>query len=447
MITDLILPKFNMDMESGVLIRWLRSEGDRVSVGDVVAEVSTDKVNMEVEATADGILFDLRYAEGDTVPVTAPIARIASDETEIARMRAGRRAEPHPTVQVAEAPRPSIALQRPSGEPAVPKWEPYEEGRPGPYPDRQPRAPAVQGRGESQIGAIERPRATPAARRLARELGVDLASLAPAGRRITSAQVQQAARPPAANGESLRSARLGGEALPRGAPARQLTLGASGPHEAARSPLVSLWAEVRLGGHLETLGTASRPSRQAVWVFLVARALRDHPLLNCSLGETGLVPNSPVHIALQIPAQAGLRSTVVREADRLTLLEIDEELRDHRPGSVGRSPEPANPGDATFTIVDLGEADVEGFVPALRPPQVAALGLGRPGPRVTAVDGDGLRVETRLQLTLVCDGRAADEAQAASFLATLRRLVMSPDVVEAGLIAAAAVRSGSLARL
>src|SRR6266487_2481964 len=76
-----------MDMESAVLLKWLRAEGDRVQEGDPIAEVETDKVNMEVEATADGILFDLRYAEGDTVPVTAPIARIAPDEAAMAAAR------------------------------------------------------------------------------------------------------------------------------------------------------------------------------------------------------------------------------------------------------------------------------------------------------------------------------------------------------------------------
>ncbi|HEY5629761.1 MAG TPA: lipoyl domain-containing protein, partial [Candidatus Limnocylindrales bacterium] len=87
MTTDLILPMFNMEMESGVLVKWLRSEGDVVEKGDPVAEVETDKVNMEVESTADGILFDLRYAEGDIVPVTATIARIAPDEAALAAAR------------------------------------------------------------------------------------------------------------------------------------------------------------------------------------------------------------------------------------------------------------------------------------------------------------------------------------------------------------------------
>ena len=101
MTTDLILPKFNMDMEGAVLLRWLRAEGDRVELGEPVAEVETDKVNMEVEATADGFLFDLRYAEGDTVPVTMTIARIAEDE---AAMVQAQRASAPASRQHAPAP-------------------------------------------------------------------------------------------------------------------------------------------------------------------------------------------------------------------------------------------------------------------------------------------------------------------------------------------------------
>lgn len=445
MITDVILPKFNMDMESAVLIRWLRREGDRVAAGDPVAEVETDKVNMEVEATADGVLFDLRYAEGDVVPVSVPIARIASDEAELTAAAAASRAAPDAPVGFGGgAPSPSSAAATampPDFEPVQPLDTSEGATRPS---DEGALAPSrVSGR----LSVPGRPRATPAARRLARELGVDLVSVARSGERLTAARLAEVAaalerpRPPAPPN------RAGDETLAPGPAGGSRQRDQGGASEAGSAPQVlSLWTEVRVSGPL--IGKESQghePTPPAIWVFLVARVLRDHPRLNALYRGGRVEPHAAIDIALQVPGGGGLSTIVLRDADRQTLFQLDDTIRTERRRERSGRSEAGDDGDGTFTIVDLDEVDVDGFIPVLRQPQVATLGIGCRRPRVAAA-GEGLRVEERVQLSLACDARAVDEGQAASFLASLRRLVMSPTVVETALMAAESVGDLGVAR-
>jgi hypothetical protein len=251
---------------------------------------------------------------------------------------------------------------------------------------------------------------------------------------------------PASPREASWSEHASGQAAISGRPIRHLAFHARNLDTSEQGPVVTLWSDVRPGRDLDGLGSSSRPSRAAAWIFLVARALQDHPLLNCSLREGALVPNRGVHVALHMPGDAGLRSVLVREADRLTLLDIDDAIRQQALHGSEVAAESTERGASTFTVVDLTDAEIDGFAPALRPSQVATLGIGRLGPRATAADGQGLRVETRVQLTLVCDGRAVDEARAAAFLATLRGLVMNPNIVDEGLAAAESLRSATSRR-
>ncbi len=439
MITDVILPKFNMDMESAILIRWLRREGERVAAGDPVAEVGTDKVNMEVEATADGILFDLRYAEGDTVPVTVPIARIASDEAELTAGAPESRAALEAAVEVGgRAPAPpssAAAAEAPHFEPVQPV-DPGAQQRPTRPSDEAAVAPSPL---SDRLSIPGRPRATPAARRLARELGVDLASVARSGERLTAARISEAAaleRPPlTAPSNRARQEEIAPEPT---SGSRRLERG--GASEAGTGPQVlSLWTEVRVGGPLVAKESGGHePTPAAVWVFLVARALRDHPRLNASYRGGRVAPHAAIHIALQVPGGVGMSTIILRDADRQTLFQLDRAIRAERHRERSRRPEAGEDVEGTFTIVDLGELDIDGFIPILRQTQVATLGIGCRRPRVAAA-GDGLRVEERVELTLACDARAVDEGQAASFLASLRRLAMIPTVIQAGLTAAESV--------
>lgn len=443
MTTDLILPKFNMDMESAVLLKWLRADGDRVQQGDPVAEVETDKVNMEVEATTDGILFDLRYAEGDTVPVTAPIARIAPDEAAVAEAQRSRGA---------------ASGGGPSAPSAVAEATPGTELPSAPV-DRATVSTTVVEAAAATAGKV---RATPAVRRLAREHGIDLASLASNGARVTASIVQAAIeardRPEAASAASTSPTMPAPGAPPRpvsrplaAPPARLATASPPPPPsggipldatrraiaermtKANEAPQITLNVEVRAGAlSLLRQESPSRPSFSAIFAVALARALRDHPSLNCTFEEGMIVPHASVDIGIAVARPAGLIVPVLRDADRLTIVEADRQIRDLVARARDARLRLEDVTGGTFTMTSLGEADIDHFSPLLNPPQVGILGIGRLAPRVIAVDG-GIRVEPTVYLSLTCDHRVIDGEPGAAFLGTLRGLLESPGWLASGM--------------
>lgn len=452
MAVDLILPKFNMDMESGVLVKWLRAEGDHVREGDPIAEIETDKVNMEVEATADGILTGLRFAEGDTVPVTAPIATIAAEGAATAQdPRAdGAAALPVPGPEL-------LAVAAPAG---------ADDGS-GSAATGERRAiattsaPAAAGAGGAVTTAAPgKVRATPAVRRLARERGIDLATLASPGERVTAAMLDGPARggagatttaqiQPRAGGRAANTAAA--TAPPAGAPSAPASAAAESSRgrpldstrraiaermtKANEAPQITLTVEVRAGA-LSRLraSSASRPSFSALFAVAVARALRDHPALNVTFEDGFIVDHEGVHLGIAVARPAGLIVPVLHDADRLTVLEADRRIRDlvatAREGGLRLD----DVRGGTFTMTSLGEAGIDVFSPLLNPPQVGILGIGRLANRVVAV-GDGIRVEPTVHLSLSCDHRVIDGEPGAAFLASIRELLEAPDWLASSLAA------------
>ncbi|MEZ0239721.1 MAG: dihydrolipoamide acetyltransferase family protein [Chloroflexota bacterium] len=433
---ELILPKFNMDMESGVLVKWLRAEGDHVREGDPVAEIETDKVNMEVEATADGVLTGLRFAEGDTVPVTAPIATIAAEGGAAAGPGASRTAE-------SRAPdSPGATLVAPAtGADGGPAGGTRADAR----TSVQAIAPAVGS--ALGAGASGKVRATPAVRRLARERGIDLATLAAAGERVTAAMLEA---PAASAATGSRVPVLEAPARPgtAGGPSRSVTSPALGrPLDPTRraiaermtkaneAPQITLTVEVRAGALSRLRASSSaRPSFSALFAVAVARALRDHPALNVTFEDGHIVDHDGVQLGIAVARPAGLIVPVLHDADRLAVLDADREIRElvARARDGGLRLDDVTGG--TFTITSLGEAGVDVFSPLLNPPQVGILGIGRLANRVIAID-DGIRVEPTVHLSLSCDHRVIDGEPGAAFLATLRGLIERPEWLAGSLAA------------
>jgi pyruvate dehydrogenase E2 component (dihydrolipoamide acetyltransferase) len=446
--TDLILPKFNMDMETAVLVRWLRADGDRVEDGDPVAEVETDKVNMEVEATAGGILCGLRFAPGDVVPVTVPIASIAPDEAAAEAVRASIGAQPTEP----EAAQPQ-AVEGPTAEAARSDATASEPAA--------KEAEVAEGTGQTS----SRPRATPAIRRLAREHGIDLAQLADADGRVTPAALQAAlerrtdasapvsevpaaavqapaVQAPAAqahdgaapapsvptSGESARPA--GTTRTPLDATRRAI---AERMTTASRVPLITLTVEVRAGALVRLRDeSVARPSFSAIFAIAAARAIRDHPLVNSTFEDGVVITHAAVDLGIAVARPAGLIVPVLRDADRLTVLEADAKIRDLVARARAGQLRLDDVSGGSFTITSLGEAGVDSFTPLLNPPQVAILAIGRLAPRVVPIE-NGIAVEPTVRLSLACDHRVIDGAPGAEFLATLRRLLEAPAWLAASL--------------
>jgi pyruvate dehydrogenase E2 component (dihydrolipoamide acetyltransferase) len=347
--------------------------------------------------------------------VTASIATIAAEGGDAAAAAAGRSTSnvPTPTATVAPpAPKPA----------AAPATEASPARAAGP-------AQAVL------AGAPGKVRATPAVRRLARERGIDIATLAAPGERVTAAMLATPA--PAAGAVGIVTPPVAPPAPARRAPAGAPSAGrpldatrraiAERMAKANEAPQITLTVEVRAGA-LSRLrsSSATKPSYSALFAVAVARALRDHPALNVTFEDGAIVDHEGVHLGIAVARPTGLIVPVLHDADRITAPEADRRIRDLVAKARGGGLRLDDVSGGTFTITSLGEAGIDVFSPLLNPPQVGILGIGRLANRVIAV-GDGIRVEPTVYLSLSCDHRVIDGEPGAAFLATLRGLLEAPD--------------------
>jgi pyruvate dehydrogenase E2 component (dihydrolipoamide acetyltransferase) len=364
--TEVRLPRFNMDMTEGTIVRWFRAEGERVGEGDPLCEVETDKVNMEVEAPAAGILCS-PVGEGETVPVATVIARLAADEAEASAIGSG--------------------------------------------------APAG-GDGGATGGRV---RAVPRARRLAAEHGIQLAALADADGRVSLEAVQAAiARSTGGRAEGAPAAGPRPLDPTRRAIAARMTRAQAAPH-------ITLEVEVRFGPLLGWRAERDpRPSTTALVAAATLRALRAHPLINSTFEEGLLTTHERVNLGVAVARPQGLVVPVLRDADGLTVIELDRRLREliqrARAGRLGLD----DTAGGTFSISSLGGAGVDRFTALVNPPQVAILAVGRIADRVAPIRG-GIGVERTACLSLGCDHRVVDGAPGAAFLASLKEAIEEPD--------------------
>ena len=398
MATEVKLPRLGQGMESGTIVRWLKSEGDAVAKREPLYELDTDKVTQEVEAEADGILLKIVVAEGE-VDVGTTVGVIGKEGEEF-------------TVAAVTAPAPAEA---PAATPA-----PADLAEPA-------HAPAA-----SAAEADGRVKASPLARRIARERGIDLAGVSGTGPdgRVIAEDVENA---PAGGPSIVASfAAPSGEVeiveltTTRKTIARRLT-------DAWTAPVFQLGVSVDMTEALalrERLVTrlaegASKPTVNDILTKLAAVALTRHRAVNAVFtGDTiQRFPNA--HVAIAVAAPNGLIVPVIRDADRRTIQEIAEARTD----LVGRARSGkltlADLEGGTFTISNLGMFGVEQFVAVLNPPQVAILAVGAVKDTAVVVDG-AIDIAPMLQLTLTCDHRAIDGAEGADFLRTLVALVEQP---------------------
>jgi pyruvate dehydrogenase E2 component (dihydrolipoyllysine-residue acetyltransferase) len=410
--TQVTLPRLGQGMESGTIVRWLKSVGDTVDRDEPLYELDTEKVTQEVEAGVSGVLLKLLASEGDEIEVGKPIAVIGEPGEEIAAesddSAAGATAEP----EAGRDEEPQARVEQPPKEPA-PVAAPAPE-------------PAVRAEGD---GA--RVKASPLARRIAKERGIDLRRVGGTGPegRIVAEDVERAAAAPAweqepvpvvAGSETVKLTSL------RRTIARRLSEAWQAPHFA-----ISMSADMRRAIDLrerlvaETQEGDARPTHTDVLAKLSAVALLRHPAVNAHYedGSVRLFRTANVGLAVAIPD--GLVVPVIRHVETRTIPDIATE----RAAVVARTRENAlTPEDlegGTFTISNLGMYGVERFVAVLNPPQVAILAVSAIEDKVVAEDGQPV-VRPRMDLTLSCDHRAVDGATAAEFLGTLVKLLEEP---------------------
>jgi len=395
-------------MEAGTIVKWLKSEGDAVEKGEPLYEIDTDKVTQEVESDFSGVLLKIALAEGEA-PVGQTIAWIGEQGEEV------------------QAPADDGAPQSAEKPAEAPAREPErEEGRAAAAAaaEAQP-APAAEA-APTNGGRIK---ASPLARRIARERGVDLTRLQGTGPegRIVAEDVERAeARPAAAHAAGAPVGEV--EEVPltsiRRTIARRLTA-------AWQAPVFQLTvsADMTRANELVARARELNPDVRITVTDLLAKlsaqALMRHRDVNVEFAEDKLLKHPSANIGIAVAAPQGLVVPVVRGVDRLTLAETAE-LRGE---VVGRTRDnklqTADLEGGTFTISNLGMYGVEQFVAVLNPPQAAILAVGATEDRVVVREGETV-VRPMMTMTLTVDHRAVDGAEAADFLRTLKSFVEDP---------------------
>jgi pyruvate dehydrogenase E2 component (dihydrolipoamide acetyltransferase) len=387
-------------MEAGTIVRWLKSEGDKVEKGEPLYELDTDKVTQEVEADASGVLLKILAGEGEEIEVGKRIAVIGEEGEEVSG---------EAEVEVDED-------EQEEGSAAPAREEERERGREA----SREAEPAAQEPARTN-GRIK---ASPLARRIARERGIELASLTGTGPegRIVAEDVERAAAAPAH--ATVGAAPLEAEVVPltslRKTIARRLT-------EAWQAPAfqISMSADMTRAQELHARLRDQGVSVTDILTKLAAVALLRHREVNAQFAddELRIFPNA--HIGLAVATERGLIVPVQREVERKSLVQIAAERKEivQRTREGKLSAEDLEGG--TFTISNLGMYGVEIFTAVLNPPQAAILAVGAIEEKPVVEEGDFV-ARPLMAMTLTCDHRAIDGAKAAEFLRELKTLLEEP---------------------
>jgi pyruvate dehydrogenase E2 component (dihydrolipoamide acetyltransferase) len=424
MITKVVLAKLSPTMEEGTVVSWNKQEGDAVKVGDVLAEIETDKANMEMEALGAGVLRKVLVPAGARAPVGALIGVIADDDEDIsallAEAEAAAQAAPEPTP---ERPAPAASPTPPPA--ATPATS---------APARTP-APVVPFPAAVLGGRIK---SSPLARAIAARSKVPLEAIAGSGPggRIIKRDVEGylAAPPPAAE-----SARAPGPKVP----VPSVTPGTEIPHSNVRrtiarrlseskftAPHFYVTVEIAMDDAVslrEQLIRAegTKVSFNDLVVKACAVALTRFPTVNASWAEDRIVTHAGVHVGVAVAIPDGLIVPVVRDADRKTVPEISREIKDLARRARDRKLQPEEFTGSTFTTSNLGMFDVTEFTAIINPPESCILAIGAVRQTPVVVE-DRLAVGHRMNVTLSCDHRVVDGALGAQFLGEVRRLLENP---------------------
>lgn len=445
MAISIEMPKLSDTMTEGTLVKWLKQPGDVVEIGDVLAEVETDKATMEMEAFDDGVILEIRVQEGEKAPIGATLALLGAEGE-----------------SVSDAPPAATPLAEPAEDAAPAPAEPLEEAAPEPAKPAEPAAavPTVDG---------ERVKSSPLARKVAAELGVDLATVTgsgPAGR-IVRADIEAAAKAgvPATSGDSQKAAGLAAavkaKAAPMASPApapapvaspqaiqpvvkegdesielstmrriiadRLLLSKQTIPHfylrlEVDAAPLMELRKQVNVQAE-QTHG--NKYTINDFVIKAVIEATRRVPAVNASFAGDSIVRFSRVGLSIAVAVEDGLVTPVVKDADSKSLLRISQEVKDLAARAKQRKLRPDEFDDGTITVSNLGAWGIESFDAIVNPPQALIVSVGAAIEKPVVKDG-AIVPGLRMNIGVSCDHRVVDGAIGAEFLGEVKRLLEQP---------------------
>jgi pyruvate dehydrogenase E2 component (dihydrolipoamide acetyltransferase) len=430
MATKVLMEALSPTMEEGRLVEWKKKEGDTVSAGDVLAEVETDKAVMDLVARAGGTLLKQFVTAGTTVPVAEVVAVIGQPGEEVAVEKPGGAKAAAPAAKPVPAPAPTPA-PAPAAAPAAQMAAP---AAPAPAPHSAP-APRPS----------ERIKASPLARKIATERGVDLALVQGSGPdgRIVIRDLEEAragrtapAATPAAAAAPLVMAP--GEAY-RDVPLSQIrkTIAKRLVQSIGPVPTFYLTTEVdmeRVWEAREALNAGARKGAEAespkisfndIVIKAVASALRQHPACNAWWQEDRIRYWNEVHVSMAVAVEDGLITPVIRYTDQKTLRQISLESRDLAARARERRLAPAEYTGGTFSVSNLGMFDIDQFTAVINPPEAGILAVGTIEQKPVVHNGE-LVPRRRMRVTMSCDHRVIDGATGAAFLRTLKTMLENP---------------------
>ena len=452
MPTNVIMPALELAQETGKVLRWMKAPGDKVRKGEPIVEIETDKVTVEIESPASGILSNVTAHEGDVIPVGHTIALITT---------AGEAPSPPTLSPVGRGQGEGSGGEGPGGEGPGGEGARAEGVKASPLARRIAEAHGVDlARIKTASGKIEKAdvlafvesrkaapgngaavvrlvAASPKARRIAAERGVDLSALRGSGPggAVLVADVPAVAAP--LTTRPLTTGPLTSRPLTLPSPQRGEGVGTVWRIMAERmtaswttAPHFYLVREVNVARLVAWLGTArkqtgARITYSDLLVKLVAATLAQHPRVNVSWKDGALERHAEINIGLAVALEDGLVVPVIARADTLGLKDIAERREDLVTRAQAGKLRPADIQGGVFTISNLGMYGVDAFSAIVNPPQAAILAVGRIADRVVPVNGQPA-VQPTMTLTLSCDHRALDGARGAQFLGTLADLIEEP---------------------
>jgi pyruvate dehydrogenase E2 component (dihydrolipoamide acetyltransferase) len=448
MATKVYMEALSPTMEEGRLLTWLKKEGEEVQEGDLLAEVETDKATMELVARGSGLLRKVILADGETANVGSLIAVIAAEDEDISEFVADDAvAEQAPSKEEAPAPEATEeAGEAGAAVAAAGKTEPHQAQRggrgespkgatPAPAPDREAGAEGGDGR----------MRASPLARRLAAENGLELGDVEGSGPggRIIKRDIEAAmqAGPPAAAEQPAEAAAPAPEPAAAAAgefrdiPLSQMrkTIAKRLSQSIGPIPHFFLTIEVDMADAMafrkklneRFADDGVKVSPNDLTIKAVAATLRKHPWVNSAWVGDAIRQHDAVHIGVAVAVEEGLITPVIRNADKKGIAEIAQEVKELAGRAREKKLKPEEYTGGTFSISNLGMFGITEFTAVINPPEAAILAVGAVEDKVVAVDGEAV-VRPRMRLTLSCDHRVVDGATGAQFLQTLKQNLEDP---------------------
>src|SRR5215204_509820 len=429
MATKVIMPKLSPTMEEGQISRWLKKEGDKVSMGEPLAEIDTDKATMEMQALANGVLRKILIGEGQAAPLGQLIAIIGEPNEDIASL-------------VSEASAKAEAAPKKEPEPQQPQAQPQAPPQSAPQAKAAAAGSAENGR-QPQASDSARLIVSPLAARMAAEAGIDLRSLQGSGpngriiKRDIEAALSQPKAAPAQPGfpRVVETGRFqqAGASVYRDEPASEIRKTIAKRLVTSLGPVPHFFltteiemdraAEMRRG--INALDPDLKISINDVIIKVAAAALRQHPEVNASFQEKFVRYYEHADIGVAVAIEDGLITPVIRSADQKSLSDIAAEVRELAERARSRKLKPEEYTGASFSISNLGMFGIDEFTAVINPPEGAILAVGAMTAKPVVRDNE-IVIRQIMRVTMSCDHRVIDGATGAKFLQTFKKILENP---------------------